>query len=73
MLDQVYSDIKETITQILLDLKVTKFSLVPYSSSINWLALRKDESDLDLSLVIPGKKLRSRLVISAKWSYSILY
>jgi DNA polymerase sigma len=52
----VFDDIKAFITTILNSIGITNFGLEPYGSSINGLALRKDESDLDLTLIITNQE-----------------
>lgn len=52
----VFEDVRNVITETLNSIGIDNFSLEPYGSSINGLALRKDESDLDLSLIITNQK-----------------
>jgi len=55
-METVFEDVKNLITATLNSIGIVNFNLEPYGSSINGLALRKDESDLDLSLIITNQK-----------------
>lgn len=51
----VFQEIAALIGDCLKQMGITEYSLQPYGSSVNGLALSKDESDLDLSLIITDR------------------